>query len=213
MLPQLRPSAVAGHDIPAAPRCPGLKKSSPRWRSSTPVHTSRRRVTARATRPRTSAPCLVHGRGPTMSRASVATTGIWSRRELADDEVPPASRHIGGKGTMVSPLAAPRNLPLPLGDLSARHPLPSWNRCVHPSSAFIGHAGEAPKVHPEGCRTPVGFRREHVAGTLGCQWLGHFRGAACLVESSPNQELDHDQRADLVGGHARHCPVCADIAP
>lgn len=53
-----------------------------------------------------------------MSRASVATTGIWSRRELADDEVPPASRHIGGKGTMVSPLAAPRNLPLPLGDLS-----------------------------------------------------------------------------------------------
>lgn len=53
-----------------------------------------------------------------MSRANVATTGIWSRRVLARDEVASGSWHIGGAGTMVTPEAAARNLPTPFGDLS-----------------------------------------------------------------------------------------------
>ncbi|WP_175417204.1 tyrosine-type recombinase/integrase [Arthrobacter sp. 24S4-2] len=56
-----------------------------------------------------------------MSRANVSTTGIWSRRELpaaTASEVPARSWQIGGSTDIVTPAAAPRNLPAPLGDLS-----------------------------------------------------------------------------------------------
>jgi integrase len=56
-----------------------------------------------------------------MARATVSSTGIWTRRELPAAEaaeIRSRSWQIGGSGAMISPAAAPRNLPMPLGDLS-----------------------------------------------------------------------------------------------
>ncbi|MCH6472429.1 hypothetical protein [Sinomonas terrae] len=115
-----------------------------------------------------------------MSRASVSTTALWSRRAAPsgpDNAAPERAPKAWGKDDIVEPLAAAANLPAPMGDLSRA----TVDQLLDTACSVLPRS----PIQLDKRRRSIRRLAEHLSGFEGGTWQARWEASGWETSEEP----------------------------